>query len=579
MVVAHLSAGLREGRRRGVTRAIACACLVLILVIVACDSGSAEPEAPQPTVVSPTPTTSAQAMATPKVTRDAEPTETARPLSTPEPSPVPTPYREPTALPTPELSPEPTAMPTPTGTPLPLPEPAVYSIQGLTAELLDGGSGTLTVQISWLVVNIGGTGGPDTVPVLLGIDGREPEVVQSMPRPMDDNPVDFSVARELEPKIRTELVRAGDVEQVMEFDARVPDIAIASLHQIVVADGSIELLVEVTNEGEVSARDVVVSAGVTPASAGSEDADPIQRRNGTLETVIPGDTYEVKLPFDIPAGLYQAMVVVQAGTPETLLENNQAEASLEVEYVDLNVSLMSSETVSYENDGRGVVDATVSVDNRGVAPSGPIDVGVRCSGDLTKGCSQSISIESILLGENAVAQLTVLVPQGENPIEVFAGEHYEGYRWGDANVQEAVITVPSKPAVSLAMQAEVNVAGYWSNGTAEVEVMASLRNEGFEQIGETQVINVECQQDGEALDDCGGELLVELANGFGPTGGNLPLTPPWAACWSCPSATVKNGCSWRCRNESWVSTGIYGSAIAIALATVTGVEDGLRKRS
>ena len=141
-------------------------------------------------------------------------------------------------------------MPTPMGTPLPPTEPAVYSIQGLTAELLDVGSGTLTVQISWSVVNIGGMGGLDTVPVLLGIDGREPEVVQSMPRPLDDNPVDFSAARELEPKIQTVLVRGGDVEQVMEFDARVPDIAIASLQHIVVADGSIELLVEFTNEGD-----------------------------------------------------------------------------------------------------------------------------------------------------------------------------------------------------------------------------------------------------------------------------------------------------------------------------------------
>ena len=168
-------------------------------------------------------------------------------------------------------------------------------------------------------------------------------------------------------------------------------------------------------KGRSQPRDVVVSAGVTPVSAGSEDADPIERRHGTLETVIPGDAYEVKLRFDIPIGLYQATVVVQAGTPETLLENNQAEASLEVEYVDLNVALMSAEIVSYENDGRGVVDATISVDNRGVAPSGPIDVWVRCSGDLTEGCSQAISIESILPGENAVAQLTVLVPQGRTP--------------------------------------------------------------------------------------------------------------------------------------------------------------------
>ena len=43
-------------------------------------------------------------------------------------------------------------MPTPTGDSIAPPEPAVYSIQGLTAGLLDGGSGILTAQISWSVV-------------------------------------------------------------------------------------------------------------------------------------------------------------------------------------------------------------------------------------------------------------------------------------------------------------------------------------------------------------------------------------------------------------------------------------------
>ncbi len=79
------------------------------------------------------------------------------------------------------------------------------------------------------------------------------------------------------------------------------------------------------------------------------------------------------------------------------------------------------------------------------------------------------------------------------------------------------------------MEAEANIGGYWSNGNAEVEVTASLLNEGYAQVDESHMVAVSCLQDGEVLPDCGGELPVQLAEGFGPTAGSLGLTVPMGA--------------------------------------------------
>ncbi len=416
-------------------------------------------------------------------------------------------------------------MTTPTGTPLPPPEPAVYLIQDLAVELLDGERGALTGQVSWAVLNVGGLGGPETVPVSLWVEGSEPEIVQNLMRPREDQPVGFSVELELEPKIQTVVVRVADVEQVTEFDARVPDIAIESVQHNVVADGSIEILVEVTNEGEVPGRDVIVSVEIATASDG-DDGAPMQRRDATLETVVPGDAYDVSLPLDMPTGLYQAIVAVEAGNPETVLENNQVEASLEVEYVHLSVLLESSETVGYENDGDGVVEASIRVANQGVAPSGPIEVGVVCPAVIPEGCTHTVQMESIPPSESSVALLVLAVPQGESAVAIFGGANDDGYQWGDSNVGDALITVPSKPAVALALQAQADVTGYWSNGMAQVDFTGSLRNEGYEQVLDSQAIKVVCKQGEEAIDDCGGDLTVDLEDGFGPAEGSLALSAP-----------------------------------------------------
>ena len=70
------------------------------------------------------------------------------------------------------------------------------------------------------------------------------------------------------------------------------------------------------------------------------------------------------------------------------------------------------------------------------------------------------------------------------------------------------------------------VEGYWSDGTANVAVMVSLRNEGYASFDDVQPISLACYRGGEAVRDCGGQLRILLRDGFGPVDDRFILRLP-----------------------------------------------------
>ena len=90
----------------------------------------------------------------------------------------------------------------------------------------------------------------------------------------------------------------------------------------------------------------------------------------------------------------------------------------------------------------------------------------------------------------------------------------------------AAPTSTPAPSVQLVLEAEGSVTGYWSDGTANVEVLLSLRNEGNLRAEGTQPIAVTCRHGGEVLTGCGLAATVTLANGFGSTDTTFPFRVP-----------------------------------------------------
>ena len=85
------------------------------------------------------------------------------------------------------------------------------------------------------------------------------------------------------------------------------------------------------------------------------------------------------------------------------------------------------------------------------------------------------------------------------------------------------------PVVKLVLDAESTVAGYWSDGTADVEVTATLRNDGTLRLDGARDITATCTAQNDELRDCREELTLSLPDGFAPAFGNFTLRLPTGA--------------------------------------------------
>ena len=85
------------------------------------------------------------------------------------------------------------------------------------------------------------------------------------------------------------------------------------------------------------------------------------------------------------------------------------------------------------------------------------------------------------------------------------------------------------PVVKLVFHAEPTVIGYRSDGTADVEVTATLRNEGSLQLDRAQDITVTCTSEDHERRDCREKLSLSLSDGFGPASKKFTMRLPIGA--------------------------------------------------
>ena len=89
------------------------------------------------------------------------------------------------------------------------------------------------------------------------------------------------------------------------------------------------------------------------------------------------------------------------------------------------------------------------------------------------------------------------------------------------------ISTPSPAATTdLVLNAAADVTGYWSDGSANVELTATLQNQGNLQLETPVQVAVTCNRSGEAPDGCSETLSLSLPDGNGPAAGALTLRVP-----------------------------------------------------
>ena len=80
--------------------------------------------------------------------------------------------------------------------------------------------------------------------------------------------------------------------------------------------------------------------------------------------------------------------------------------------------------------------------------------------------------------------------------------------------------------MKLTLDAEATVGGYWSDGTANVEIAATLRNKGDLRLDDPVRLAVTCNLDRQVIDGCDQKTSVSLPDGYGPVTETLTVRSP-----------------------------------------------------
>ena len=84
-------------------------------------------------------------------------------------------------------------------------------------------------------------------------------------------------------------------------------------------------------------------------------------------------------------------------------------------------------------------------------------------------------------------------------------------------------TPTPEPRVVLVLKGDATIDGYWSDGTADVTVSATLRNDGDLRVDAAQTITATCTP---AADGCNQELILDLPDGHRPATAKFTVRAP-----------------------------------------------------
>lgn len=379
--------------------------------------------------------------------------------------------------------------------------------------------GLVQAEFFVIVTNAGEAAATESLLVRFSIDGESPLEVGTIDPLEGGETTNLQFAQSLEAGSHVAVVSVMDAQYEIEVDARTAEISLEVTGHEVVEDGLTHLLVNASNNGELAASSIVLSSyWESRAEEEVESVSGGEERAAVIDSLEPGGSTEILVPLRVPTGSYHVELVAHTQSVETIPDDNLVHATADVEYVQLATSVEDVRHLGYAETGEGLVEIDLRVTNEGVAPGMALTVGLDCADSESVGCSQTVTTDLIPAGEGADFTLAVTVPQGATKAVVYAGELEDGFWWGPNNVAELTLEVPEHPATRLALEVEASPRDeYWSDGTANVDVAFSLRNEGYAPLEGEQTVTFACLREEKIVEGCGGEATVSLEDGFGPS--------------------------------------------------------------
>lgn len=392
--------------------------------------------------------------------------------------------------------------------------------------------GLVQAEFFVIVTNAGESIATKPFPLRLAIGGEVPQEVGTIDPLEDGETTNLQFSQSLEAGSHVAVVSVMDAEYEIGVDARTAEISLEVTGHEVVEDGLTHLQVIASNTGELAAGSIVLSSYWE-----SRAEDEVERVNGreeiaaVIDALEAGGSAELLVPLRVPTGSYHVELVANTQTIETKPEDNLVHATVDVEYVQLATSVEDVRHLGYAETGEGLVEIDLRVTNDGVAAGTDLTIEIDCGDMEPDECSQTVTSDLIPVGEGTNFTFAVTVPQGTTEAVAYAGELEDGYRWGHSNVAELTVEVPEHPATRMALEVEASPRDeYWSDGTANVDVVLSMRNEGYAPLEGEQTVTLVCFREEQIVENCGGEVAVSLEDGFGPTvADSLTLRIPMGA--------------------------------------------------
>ena len=395
---------------------------------------------------------------------------------------------------------------------------------------LSGGDGTIEVGFEFEVTNAGDPGDADSGIVLIAIDGEGAETIATVEALSPGSSTLVSHSRPINPGRHQVVIDVGGVRETLEFSVNSPDLVLSSVVEPAFGDNSAAFRFRLENVGDQLASGVTLLADWVPVA--EPDGGGTQGELAVplgFESLAPGSSQEITFEAEIRPGRYSLNVVAGTRTVEAVSANNRVEFELGVDYVDIVTTAVSVFADDWTRTGEGVVDIEISVENRGLVPSGPTEFGVICGPGADPECGQQFDLPAIPVGSARSERVSLRLPAGRHQLRVFAGSGEDSYLWGPDNVAEVEIEVPPQPAQKLIQQYEWNLIGYLPNGNAKVEVNSLLRNAGSDPIQSPVEFAVSCLQSGLVVPNCGTQSSIDLTDGFGPNESALEVVVPMGA--------------------------------------------------
>ena len=367
---------------------------------------------------------------------------------------------------------------------------------------------TFTVVVS----NTGNARRDEETSLMVSVDGADPEAVSAVPE-LDagaSSPLLFNLRLNPgRPQIR---VQIDESVSIVAMEILASDVVLVPASYQVVADGTVNFSVNVTNNGTVPTGPVSVVAN--------------SKVVGTVRPLQGGETDSLTFGLPLETGSHVVNVSAAPDAREVDTLNNDAIFNVDVDYIALAVEPLSQSTTGFSRDGSATVDLGFRVRNLGVAPSGEFTVAIECKEDTETICEGSTTVASLLPGGEFEGVINARLPQGTVSLQIYAGELEDDYRYGLENVDDVTVEVAVQPPIDLQFGVETEITGYHADGSAAVTVTATLVNNGRNQVTDLRDVLISCRQAGQVVSGCGEVLELELEDGYGPVSADVQFKVP-----------------------------------------------------